>query len=80
MFVDPALLAHRTNHVCAAPPPPPPWIHHSFCRCAQPYNPDREMAMCDGCEEWWHAECAQCARDAMRSPDWRCPDCLARGG
>lgn len=29
----------------------------SFCKCAQPYNPDRFMAMCDGCEEWHHPEC-----------------------
>ncbi|GBF96099.1 hypothetical protein Rsub_08975 [Raphidocelis subcapitata] len=50
-----------------------------FCRCSQPYNPDRFMAMCDGCEEWYHPDCVQAPIKAMKMDDWRCPDCKARG-
>lgn len=49
-----------------------------FCKCEQPYNPDRFMAMCDGCEEWYHPECVGTSQKVMQSEDWRCPDCQAR--
>ncbi|KAI8472588.1 MAG: bah-phd domain-containing protein [Monoraphidium minutum] len=46
-----------------------------FCRCELPYNPDRFMAMCDSCEEWFHPECIGASKKDMQSEDWRCPDC-----
>jgi len=51
-----------------------------YCICEQPYNPDKKMVLCDGCEEWFHVECVNETQASVDSkPSWFCPDCKAEG-
>ena len=47
-----------------------------FCKCAEPYNPDRFMVECDQCKDWFHPECVDETKSSASQLDvWRCSDC-----
>lgn len=49
-----------------------------YCRCELPYNPDRPMAVCSGCGEWYHPSCLNLGDDALELEHFMCNDCAAK--
>ena len=44
-----------------------------YCLCSLPESYDKEMILCDTCEEWYHFKCV----NIRNAPDnWTCPKCI----
>ena len=58
---------------CSAHEPP-----RLYCLCKQPYEQDRFMIGCDGCDEWYHDSCLELDKDAVSGKiEYYCPSCTA---
>ena len=46
-----------------------------YCECEHPFNPDRDMVMCECCQEWFHCDCMNWTSEAEGSFYCRDPNC-----
>ncbi|MEW5305458.1 MAG: hypothetical protein WDW36_007996 [Sanguina aurantia] len=49
-----------------------------YCTCELPYNPDRDMVLCDECEDWYHWDCLAIKdeRELDAVHHFVCPPCI----
>jgi hypothetical protein len=50
-----------------------------YCMCQQPWNPNRFMVACDGCDEWYHDSCLGIPQEELEKVDkFMCQWCVER--
>ncbi len=50
-----------------------------YCMCQQPWNPNRFMVACDGCDEWYHDTCLGMPQEELEKVDkFMCMWCIER--
>eukprot|EP00798_Chlamydomonas_sp_ICE-L_P021538 gene21538-28530_t len=52
-----------------------------YCVCELPYSPDKDMIMCDICQEWFHPECIGLPKSFPIQADtsFHCDECKKKG-
>ncbi|ORZ12131.1 hypothetical protein BCR41DRAFT_307977 [Lobosporangium transversale] len=47
-----------------------------YCICREPYDPNRFMIACDGCDDWFHGDCVGVAeKDSEMVDKYYCKRC-----
>ena len=49
-----------------------------FFSCELPYNPDRDMVLCEKCKEWYHCDCAGFNKNKNTKAAFICKRCESR--
>ncbi|KAF6778229.1 hypothetical protein AHF37_02424 [Paragonimus kellicotti] len=70
-------ISLTTSGPLSAPNPEGPRSRAVYCVCKTPYDPARVYIACDGCDEWYHAECVGLTSQqaANHTGTYICPVC-----